>query len=68
MAHEHGNVFAAIAQRRHRNGEHVEAVKEVLPELLFTGERREVAIGCGDQPRIGAERACAAEALELAFL
>ena len=49
-------------------GNDVQPVEEVLAELLLVGERRQVAVGRRDQARIGAQRARAAQPLELALL
>ena len=68
VAHQHGDVLTAVPERRHMDWEHVQTVEEVLPELLLVGKRRQVAIGRRDETRVGAQRARAAEPLELALL
>ena len=62
-----------MSSRRSRSGgtvigKHVQPIEEILAELLFVDERGEIAIGRGNQPRVGAQRARAAETLELALL
>ena len=57
-----------LAQRRHAHGEHVQAIVQVGAELLRLHHRIEVAIRGGNQTRVGAQRARAAETLELTLL
>ena len=68
VVHEQRNVLAPLPQRRQRDGEHVEAVPEVFAEAARLHLLEEVAIGRGDDARVGLERDVAADALELAVL
>src|SRR2546421_476916 len=57
-----------LAEWRDVDAEHVEAVVEVLAELLAGDRRREIAVRGRDHAHIGLDRARAAESLELALL
>ena len=48
--------------------EDVQPVEQVRPELLLLDELAEIAVGRRDQPRVAAQRARAAQPLELALL
>ncbi len=67
-AHEQRDVLGALAQRRQRDREDVEAVVEVLAERLLADGLEQVAIGGGDDPDVDLDRRPAADALELALL
>ena len=45
---EHGNVLGPLTQRRKRDGESVEAVEEILPELADRERLLEITVGGGD--------------------
>ena len=62
------DVVLALAQRRHLDRDDVEAVVQVLAELARLHHRRQVAVGRGDQPHVDAQRARAAQPLELVLL
>ena len=62
------DVVLALAQRRHVDRDDVEAVVEVLAELPVGDHLRQVAVGRRDDADVGAQRAGAAEALELVLL
>src|SRR5262249_24062993 len=68
VPHQHGKVVAALAQRRQVDGEDVQPVVQVWPELPLLRPRLEVAVGGGDQPHVGADRLVAADALERLLL
>src|SRR5262245_37231005 len=68
MTHEHRDVLAPVAERRHGNRKHVQAVEQILPELLLVDERGQVAVGRGNQACVSAKRPSAAQAFELALL
>ena len=62
-----------MSSRRSRSGgiadlEDAETVVEVLAKRLPRDRRRQIAVGCRDDADVGAQRARAAEALELALL
>ena len=65
---ERRNVFLVLAQRRNIDGDHVEAVVEILAERAFFERGAQVAVGGGDQADIHFERFRAAEPLEFALL
>ena len=58
MAREHGHVFAALAQRRQAQADHVEAVEQVLAEHAFLDALLQVLVGGGDHAHIGLARRC----------
>jgi hypothetical protein len=62
------DVVLALAQRRHLDRNDVQAVVEVLAELARLHHRRQIAVGRRDQPHVDAQRARAAEPLELVLL
>ena len=62
------DVLAALAQRRHRDLDRVQPEEEVLPEAARRDLRVEVGVGGRDDAHVGAPRARAADALELAGL
>ena len=62
------DVFLALAQRRHLDGDDVQAVVEVLAELAGRDHRRQVAVGRGDQPDVDLDGAGAAQPLEFVLL
>ncbi len=68
VAHEQRDVLAPFAQRRHGDREDVEPVEKVRPELAGSRAAAEVAVRCRDQPHVGAQRARAANTLELLLL
>src|ERR1017187_1690002 len=68
VAHQQRDVFAALAQRRDRDGKDVEAVIKVGAELALLDHEGEVAVGGGHQPGVGADGAGTAEALKFALL
>ncbi|MDT4824412.1 hypothetical protein FQZ97_576590 [compost metagenome] len=62
------NVFHTLAQRRHLDGEYVEAVIEVFAEAAGLDHLLEVLVGGGDDAHIDVLRLVAAHALEGALL
>ena len=62
------DVVLPLAERRQEDREDVDAVVEVLAEKSRLDERLQVAVGGGDDPHVGLDRAIAAHALELALL
>jgi hypothetical protein len=61
-------VFAALAQRRQVEPEHVEPVVEVLPEELLLHHLREVAVGRRDDAGVHGDLLRAADGTHLALL
>ena len=62
------DVLATRPQRRQRDDVEGEPVEQVAAELAVGREAREILVGRRDQPHVGAQRAAAAEAFELAVL
>ena len=62
------NIFAAFAQRRDAQRDHVEAVVEILAKVMRGDFGFEVAIGRRDDSRVDVDRALAADALEVLLL
>jgi len=60
-AGEFGNVVAAIAQRWHAQLNHVDAVIQVLAELVGLDELAEVLVGCREDAHIDRHFATAAD-------
>ena len=63
-----GEVGEALAQGREAQGEHVQAIIEVLAEAAFGDRSLEVDVGGGEDPYVDLEGAVAADGLEGAFL
>ena len=66
--HQHWDVFAALAQGRHVNGEDVDAVVEVVAEATVLNHRAQVAVGGGDDAHVNPDGARAADAANLSLL
>ena len=62
------DVVLAVAQRRHLDRDDVEPVEQVLAELALLHHLAQVAVGRGDDAHVHAQRAGAAEPLELVLL
>ena len=58
------HVLAPLAERRERDGEHVEAIVEVLAERAFVDQVEQIAVGRGDDPDVGLDLLAAADAGE----
>ncbi len=65
---EIGDVLAALAQRRHAQRDHVEPVEEILAEGAGGDGGAEIAVGRGDDPRVGPPRLGVAHAHVLVLL
>ena len=62
------DVLGALAQRRQGDGDHVQAVVEVLAEGALLHQAVEVGVGGGDDPHVGAHDLDAAQPHELLLL
>ena len=65
---EQQDVGLALAQRRHEDREHVQAIVEILAEIAGGDGLFEVLVGGGDEPHVRRDRLGAAQPLELALL
>ncbi len=68
MVDEQAHVLAALAQRGDVNGQHVDAVEEVLPEAAGLHVGREVAVRRGDDAHVDLHVARVAEAPDVLLL
>ena len=64
-AGQHGDVLAALAQRRQAQADHVQAVKEVFAEDAVAHPLFQVLVGGRDDTHIGLERLVPAHPVEL---
>jgi hypothetical protein len=65
---QHRDVFAPFAQGRNRDGDHIQAVVQILLELAAAHELPQIAIGRSDDAHVDLLRTLRAERLELAIL
>ena len=56
MAHQVGDVLAALAQRRDPNRHHVQAIEEVVAEQPLADQIAQLAVGRGDDADVGLDR------------
>ena len=68
VAGQDGDVAPALAQRRERDGEHIEAIEQILAELTLSHHALQVSVGGGDDADIDHNGIGAADALELLLL
>ena len=68
VLHEQGHVFLAIAQRRQRQRDHVQAVEQVFAERAVGDHLHELGVGRGEHAHVHLDGAVLADALELALL
>jgi hypothetical protein len=68
MLDQQRNVFLALAQRRHMNGDDIQAVIEVLAEEAFLDQALEIAVGGGEDAHVHVDFFRAADAGEGALL
>ncbi len=68
MAQQGRNVFLAVAQRRQGDIDDVQAVIQVLAELAFLHQLRQVGVGGGQDAHVHALRLCGSQGRELFFL
>ena len=53
---EGGNIFLALAQRWHKEWDHVKPVEKIFPEISFCRFVFKVLVGCGNDAGIYADR------------
>src|ERR1700722_17554738 len=68
MVDQQGNVFAALAQRRHADRNHVQPVVKIFAKLVFGNGLIQIAVGGGDHPHIDGNLAGAAHRTHGPFL
>ncbi len=68
MIRQQWNVFAALAQVGHADGNHTEAIVEILAELIFGYRLIQIAVGGGDNPHIDGNLTGAADRANRALL
>ena len=68
MPRQRRHIFAAVAQRRHENGKHVQAVIQVFAELAFARQFGKIAVGGGDDAHVHLDRTLGADRIDFAFL
>src|SRR5438105_2689162 len=62
------NILPALAQRRERDRNYVEAIEEVLAELALVDHLLEIAVGGSDDPDVDGDRLGGADGTDLAAL
>src|SRR6185312_9407237 len=67
MVDQDGDVVAALAQRRQREREHVDAVEEILAELAFAHLLGEITMGGNHYPHVDLHCPASSNALDLSF-
>jgi len=65
---EKRNVLGPLPQRRHEDWENVQSVEKIGTERLGVDHGVQIAVGRGNEPRVGMEGPGAAQPFELAFL
>src|SRR5882757_2916713 len=65
---QQGNVFSSLPERRNLNRKNVEAVKQIAPKFTLNDGSLQVAIGGGDDTRIGSDGLIATHTLKLPLL
>ena len=68
MPHQVRDVFGALAQRRHRDREHVQAIEQVFAEAAAFDVVDQVAVGGRDDPHVDLDGLAPADRLDLALL
>ena len=68
MIDQERDIPLSFAERRQFDGERIEPVEEVLPELAGSGQVGEVLVGRGQDANVGLDRLVAAHAFELLIL
>src|SRR5437016_5544909 len=68
MADQQRDIFRALTQRRHGNGEYAQAVEKIGAEPPLVDHVTEIPMGCTDYAHVRLNRSGAAQPLELVFL
>src|SRR5258708_35349121 len=68
VVHQHGNIFAAIAQRRHTNWKYIQSIEEVAAEWAIRNTSCQVAVRRRDQTQIHFDDPRAPKALKPTIL
>jgi len=68
IARQQGDVLGAFPQRRHGQGQHIEAIVQVLAKALGAEAGLQVLVGRGDDPDIDGLRVAGADRADLAAL
>src|SRR5579875_2262143 len=68
LAGKRGDIFLAVAQRRHEEGNNVESVKEVLAEVAARDLLFKILVGGGDDTRIHMNRLAGTDGIEALFI
>src|SRR6185369_6297069 len=68
MIDEQRDVFLAQPERRHRDGENIDPVKQVFPELAVLDLFSQITVGGRDDPDIGLDGAGTPQPLEFTIL
>src|SRR6476660_8696410 len=68
VAHENGNIVAAITQWGRHDWKYFQPIVEITSELFLRHQCFQVAIGCSDQPDIYRYRTRATKTLNFFFL
>src|SRR5258708_22880016 len=68
VVNEHRNIVASFTQGRDIDGQHVDAVIEVIAEAPVADHCAKIAIGCGDNSDVYTYFMCTADSPDLAFL
>src|ERR1700687_5295768 len=68
MVKQAGNVFPSLAERRQRNGDHIQAMIEVLAETPFANEAEQLHVAGSDDADVHLDRLGTAETHELPLL
>src|SRR5437899_1336128 len=65
MTHQQGDVFLALAQRRHLHGEDVQPIEKVHAKLLLVHHGNQISVRCCNKTSVRPEGACASQPLGL---
>src|SRR5438552_17362042 len=68
IAGENGNIFPAVAERRNKEGNHVQSVKEIFPKPARSDFVLQILVGSGNDADIDAHGGLRAYGLETLFL
>ena len=68
IVNQDGNIIAPFTKGWHVNRKHVDAIVKIIAESSVRYHCAKVAVRCSNNPNINLDRACAANATNLAFL